>query len=332
MPVFLKLIQETFKPKPTEVEVNYTGQKVWLSMSNKNITASDILWIQKEHGYNTACWVLYKYFKENPKATEFFQFIETHKQNYSHAFNDYTVVVWAHNPWATRSMNEEYQWRLKNIAADMGFNVFVPDIGYRRSLFANAYALQESLKRFQAPQEKKLLFLTQGVGSLECKWFLQKSQVLPKNILGWLNVSGLLYGTALPPTQSRAAKAVLDFVGSYPINPDVLRSNSYCRQPLQHDLPMISMIPISPASRFTFKDRWANEDLKHWGPHDGFTSLVDYISSPGIVWPIWGETHFIDVEIYKNRMQAAFKYLLQQQEILKTLPILVEDHLQMDFK
>lgn len=329
--MLIKLIKESFKPKPTEVEVNYTGQKVWLSLASKQLTPQDILWIQKEHGYNVACWVLYKFFKEHPRNHQFLEFIEQNKNNYSQAHRDYTVVVLAHNPWVPLSQNEEYQWRLKNIAADMGFQVFTPEISYRRSLFANAYAHQESLKRFSQDRgvDNKIIFLSQGVASLELKWMLQKTQNLKLNVLGWVNVAGLLHGTSLPPTQSRWAKAMLDFVGGYPVHPDVSRENSYCHKPPQIECPMISMLPFSPDSRFQWRDRFNNEDLRFFGPHDGYSSLVDYMSLQSIVWPIWGESHFMDVEVYKNRMQAAFKFILQQQPELQSFPV-VRDELTLE--
>ena len=318
------MIKDSLKPRPTEVEVNYSGQKVWLGLSNKNLTPNDILWIQKEHGYNAACWVLYKFFKEKASAAEFFKFIDANKTNYSQSYSDYTVIVLAHNPWASRARNEDYQWRLKNIAVDMGFGVFTPEIGYRRSLFANAYAYQEMLKRFDHKtsdgRAKKIIFLTYGVASLELKWMLQKSQSVPENIIGWMNISGLLYGTALPPTNSRLTKAILDFSGGFPINPDVLRSNIYCKQPFTPQMPLVSVLGIQPESRFTLKDRFTNEDIKHWGPHDNYSSLVDYMQAPGVVWPLWGESHSIDVEIYKNRLQAALRYILQQQGIVQPSP------------
>jgi hypothetical protein len=223
-----------------------------------------------------------------------------------------------HNPWASLKVNSEYQWRLKNIVADAGFDFSIPEIPYRRSIFANAYYYQETLKRFQG---RKVLFLTHGLASLEMRWFLEKTLQVDIDVIGWLNISGLLYGTSLPPSSNDWFLSAKRFLGDeHPVKPEVSRSNAYCYADLKlpKDFPLVSLVGFTPSKLFSLSESLRSRELKFWGPNDGYVTLGDYLRTPGVVWPLWKEGHYVNVEGYKSRIQASLHYLCSEASLIRS--------------
>lgn len=330
---FLKDLFKNEEP-PTDVEISWRGQKVLANFIDENgqaqkLTAKDIYDIQRAQGYDVAAWVLYKALRDNPTFQNFSSFVEERKDRYAPRNKDITVVILTHNPWVSEKENQDYQWRLKNIAADGGFDYAVPEIPYRRSLFANAYRYQEYLKRFEG---RKVIFLTHSLAGLELRWLLEKSQKLNIDLVGWLNLSGLIYGTSLPPSSNDWFFSAQRYLyNSHPVLPEVSRSNSYCYKDLNipKDLPLVSVVGFSPSKHFNLAEARRNREMKFWGPHDGFVTLADYLNAPGVVWPIWHEGHYIQVEGYKSRLQAALHYLCAEADILRNAAI--QSELKLDF-
>lgn len=311
----LDSIVDFFQRSPvTELEANYRAQKIWDQLANKNLNASDIYHIQQSFGYDIACGILYKTMKENPQFIEFNQFIEKQKDVYDKNHKDVVAVVLAHNPWESKKQNENYQWRLKNIAADMGFDCAFPDIQHRRSIYPNAYYYQELLKRWNG---RNVIFITHGLASLELRLVLEKSVQLNLNVMGWLNVSGMMYGTSLPPTNKDVFYNLKNYFNNdYPVLPEVARSNGFCYAPLKigTEIPLVNLVAVRPQRYYYFFEKVRDQQLNYWGPHDGYVTIADYLQKPGVTWPLWGQNHYIDVEVFKRRIQASLKWTLEQND------------------
>jgi hypothetical protein len=312
-----EFLTDYFKPrKKTELDISWRGQKVFDNFVEKEITPKDIFDIQQEQGYDVAAWVLYKALREKENFLNFSTFVEGKKdKTYSAANKEILVFVIAHNPWVSLKDNEEYQWRLKNMVLDAGFDFYAPEISYRRSIFANAYKYQEIFKRFAG---RKVIFLTHSLAGLELRWFLEKSIDIQVDVQGWLNLSGMIYGTSLPPSSNDWFLSAKRFIyDEYPVKAEVLRSNAYCYGDLKtpRDLPMVSVVGFPPPTSFGSERA---KELKFWGPHDGFVTLADYLKTPGVVWPIWNDGHFITVENQKKRLQASLHYLCSEASLIKS--------------
>jgi hypothetical protein len=306
----------------TDLEASYRAQKIWDQLANKNLSANDIYHIQQSFGYDIACGILHKSFKETSQFIEFNKFLENKKEHYSRDHKDILAVVLVHNPWESKKQNESYQWRLKNVAADAGFECAFPEIQYRRSIYPNAYFYQDLLKRWAG---RKVVFITHGLASLELRLVLERSVQLQLQILGWLNVSGMLYGTSLPPTNNDLFFSMKKYINDeYPVLPEVGRSQSYCYGPLKfaNPVPMVNVVGVRPHRYYYFFEKVRDQKLAYWGPHDGYVTLSDYLQKPGVTWPLWGQSHYIDVDIFKRRLQASLRWLVLQNssEALKISP------------
>lgn len=300
------------RPVLTDLEVNYHAEKIWQQLADKNISASDIYHFQQSFGYDVACSLLYKAFKETPAFKQLSAFSEKNKDYYKASHRDILAVVLVHNPWESRKKNQDYQWRLKNIASDMGLDCVFPEIQYRRSIFPNAYYYQELLKRWSG---RKVVFITHGLASLELRLVLEKSVQLPLRPVGWLNVSGLLFGTSLAPTDKDTFYRIKKYFNDeYPVLPEVARSQAFCYGPLRlsSPMPMVHMVALRPQRYYHFFESKRKQELNYWGPNDGYVTIADYLQKPGVTWPLWGQNHFIEVEMFKRRMQASIKWMLEQ--------------------
>ncbi len=309
-------LKDKLQPKiTTELEANYRAQKIWDQLTDKNLSATDIYHLQRSFGYDVASSLLYKTFKNSTEFQKLNQFVEAQKVFYKKEHKDVLVVVLVHNPWESRKKNENYQWRLKNLALDAGFDVAFPDIQYRRSIYPNAYYYQDLFKRWSGRQ---VIFITQGLASLELRLLLERSQNLDLNVLGWLNISGMLFGTSLPPTNRDLFFSIKKyFQDEYPVLPEVGRQQSYCYGPVKSKCPLtlVNMLAVRPQRYYRVFESQREQELNYWGPHDGYVTLSDYLEKPGATWPLWGQGHYIDVEMFKRRLQATLAYFLSESKI-----------------
>lgn len=298
----------------TDLEVSFRAQKIWEQLPNKHLSSSDLYQIQQSHGYDVACGILFKTFKEDPQCVEFSKFIEKIKNPYDKNHKDVLAVVLVHNPWESKKQNEDYQWRLKNMAADAGFDTTMPDMQFRRSIYPNAYYYQELLKRWAG---RRVIMITQGLASLEMRLVLEKSVQLDVDIVGWLNVSGLVYGTSLAPSNKDVFYNIKKYFNDeYPVLPEVARSNSFCYGHLKiaPAISMVNIVGLRPQKYFYFFEKTRDQQLNYWGPHDGYVTAADYLQKPGVTYPLWGQGHYIQVETYKRRLQAALKWMVVKSE------------------
>ncbi len=300
----------------TDLEVNYRAEKIWNQISEKNLTAADVYHIQQSFGYDIACGILYKTFKEQPAFVDFAKGAENSQSAkgsfYNKANRDVLAAVFVHNPWESRKTNENYQWRLKNVAADMGFDCAYPEISYRRSVFPNAYTYQETMKRWAG---RDVILITQGLASLEMRLVLEKSIQINANIIGWLNVSGMTYGTSLPASDRDAFYKIKKYFNDdYAVLPEVARSNGFCYGPLKINpqIEMVNMVGIRPQRYFHFFEKKREQELHYWGPHDGYVTIADYLQKPGVTWPFWGQSHYLSTDVYKRRFQYALHWLVSK--------------------
>lgn len=302
------------KNQTTDIEITWRGHKAFNNFIEQQITSRDIFNIQQEQGYDVAAFVLYKALKEKEEYQNFAKFIEEKRPVYSPTNKETVVFIMTHNPWMPYGVNTDYQWRLKNVVADAGYEYCIPEIQYRRSIFANAYYYQDILKRYKG---RKVLFLTHSLASLEMRWFFEKTKELNIEIQGWLNMSGLIYGTSLPPSSNDWFLSVKRYLSdAHPVTAEVSRSNSYWYGDFAPpgNIPMVSLVGFTPSKLSSYRDSMKGRDLKFWGPHDGFVTLSDYLNVPGVVWPLWKEGHYIQVESFKNRLQSTLNYLCTQSE------------------
>lgn len=300
-----RILDKAFRSPSPDLDISFKGFQVWKSLPEKfHLDASTFKRIQNQYGFDIASWVLYKYFKEKVQYKKFETYLDKTRQTFKEEHEDYVVFVLVHNPWASLKANEQYQWRLKNVAIDAGFEVSFPTIGYRRSLHHNAYYYQQLLKRFP---NRKVIFLTHSVAALELRWMLEKSIDFKARPVGWLNLAGLLFGTSRTTSPGWIPQLRRAWFGEYFVPPHISRKQAYCYRALQwseEELPMVSVLPFRPRSLYPLNEEINHHELDYWGPHDGYISLCDYLKVEHTVWPLWGETHQPDPEVMKTRLQA----------------------------
>jgi hypothetical protein len=309
-------IRDYLTRKPTtDLEFSYRGHQAWRDLDKKDLTPADLLAIQYVHGYDVANWILYKYFRERENFAEFQAYLDLEREMvYSRHFSEYVVFAVAHNPWTPLATNEAYQWDMKNLAVDAGFDCSYPEIPYRRSIFPNAYYYQDLLKRFSG---RKVIFMTQGLAALEVRWLLERSSQLNIRVAGWLNISGMLYGTGLPPSRGAFWQSLKQLINNeHPVLPEVARSNAYCYGDFKFnlDFPMVSMLGFQPTKNLSLTEMFRDRELRHWGPHDGYVTHADYLKNPGIVWPVIGHGHYIETKPLKQNIQAALKWIVERKK------------------
>lgn len=301
------------KSAQTDIEISYHGQQIWKSLAHLPVTKEEILRIQDLHGYDIATWVLYQYFKEQPVYKNFSQFLDKQqKDTYSRDHSQYLVAVFAHNPWESFAKNNDYLIKMKNTAIDAGFDFICPEIKHQVSVYENMQYYRSVLNKYA---DRKILLFTYAQSSLEMRLLLEKELIDTSRICGWLSVSGLVHGTALSPSSDDKMMALKRWMTlEYPVHPDVSRSTPYAHPAIckQYDIPMVSVLSFLPTKFMSFSEQARARDLVHWGPHNTYSSHLDFLNDDHVIWPLWDESHFVNLDIYKHRMQAAFQWLMTQ--------------------
>lgn len=306
-----RFIKTKRKSEPTDIEISYRGQQVFKSFVKTPVTPDDILHIQSLHGYDIASWVLFQVYKNREDFKSFQHFVEMQRDVYSKLNTDYTILTLCHSPWESQVKNTDYQWHMKNIAADAGFSFSYPEVPYRASLYEAVAYYRDILARLN---DKKVILLTHGLSTLEMRVLLDKQP--HENILGWINIAGLAHGTALAPSSEDKVMAFARYMNNeYPVSPEVARTTPYAARRMHsadYGFPIISMLGFSPLKAMNPAEQKRSEDIQHWGPHDTYCSHLDYLRDAHLIWPVWGEGHFIHTDSYKKRLQAALKWMILQ--------------------
>jgi hypothetical protein len=172
------------------------------------------------------------------------------------------------------------------------------------TLRENARILSEWLVR---QPERPLILVSLSKGGAEVKWALQEPNAARtfRHVVAWVNVSGLIRGTAIVnwlfrrPWRALLVRLMLWYQGH---RFDVLRDLEYgkggpldCELVLPRDLLAVHLFGFPPAHRLSGPlARRGHRRLTPLGPNDGGANLLtDLLGLPGLIYPVWGADHYL---------------------------------------
>jgi hypothetical protein len=182
----------------------------------------------------------------------------------------------------------------------------------------SANALEGARRLLRVLQERHdkarpLLLVSYSFGSTFVRILLdQASSEDLRWVKGWVNVSGLVYGSPRYHCSDR-------FFLSNPMTRD-LRSFSCEQKYLQksfdtHGIKTLHFLGLKSPSLMNFTE-WRNCNyLRAWGPNDGLVPLSHYQKVSGPVVPIMNQTHLIDFG------EMASLYVRSLSSMVSTLPM-----------
>ena len=189
---------------------------------------------------------------------------------------------------------------IASIARACGFEAEVILIDSLGSVTHNALFIASALER-ETCDDIWLISLSKGGAEVRLVLQTQTSTSLLPKIRGWINICGLVRGSALvddllsTPLRGLRARALCAATGIDYVGVSELRtSHPYWRAEFQVPewIRVINLIGVPLASHVqkTLLSRYKR--LSSLGPYDGMALLPELLISPGDIYPVWGADHF----------------------------------------
>lgn len=140
-------------------------------------------------------------------------------------------------------------------------------------------------------------------GSAEVKWLLNAYPEAPylRRLTAWVGLCGIVAGTPLHHgiyrnrVLKRLHRGVARLTGVHPDLAEQLLSDQPHWQPtrLPAHLQVVNLISVPPSWQVTQHAATRFQRICHLGPTDGVVLLADYLTEPGVIYPVWGVDHFM---------------------------------------
>ena len=137
------------------------------------------------------------------------------------------------------------------------------------------------------------------------------------NVVGWVNVCGIIHGSPVVDAISRKKLLMLFFRAMFAVRGWCFASVTdlaYKRGPLGDELTLPASIKTVHAVGFPLEDDFVHSRLRKFrnlvgeaGPNDGAILLLDSILAPGVVYPVQGADHYMRP---RHQMQRLLQGLL----------------------
>lgn len=278
---------------PDDIAVKEVAEK----FSDRVGTPEAVAEITREHGVEIATAALYHYFR-NHRDKAFNADIESLPASRFTATRKIKLLI---VPGLFYEEHPELGGDgslVAEVAARNGFEVERIRTRSRGSIQRNILLLEKHLSQESHPEVWLVSF---SRGSAEVRSYLQSTDRLPPNLRGWINVSGIVAGTALADDKlSSPLKRLWYRMLCACARIDYTLLEELCsRHALwQKDLHLPAAFHVIHVAGFPLAGHvharlyGKHRILSKTGPNDGVTSLSDFLGFPGSVYPVWGGDHF----------------------------------------
>lgn len=279
--------------------------------------------LTRDHGCDFSTAVLFSHFKQNNKTfidTINHLSIQQSPTNYPQTF--IIVPALLHDMYPAMGGKGEL---FGDICQKLGHHVYYLDTNGGKTVFETS----KQIKSLTARHESVWL-ISISRGARDVLHYFSQYQTKPKNIMGWLNIGGLINGTPLSDHMlSTALKRFktnlicqacdVDFSAIYDLK---TQKRSQIHQiPFIRQLKLIHMVGFPLRSHVPpyLSSRYLK--LAREAPNDAMLYLTDYIDCPGDIYPLWGCDHFfrlpnLSILIYQlmSYLQGLMTYVQSNQQ------------------
>ncbi len=188
---------------------------------------------------------------------------------------------------------------VRQVASRLGIDAAVIPVPSLGSVTENA----EVVSRVLATEgDGSVLLVSLSKGGADVRVALERTPELARKVRLWMQVGGLVRGTPLADRilGSRWRRWMMRaFLARYGASPDLLPELAHAPGSLlaapfraPDGLRVINVIACPLSSHLRGGLRRRHRRLADRGPNDGSTLLRDAIVEPGLVYPVWGASHY----------------------------------------
>jgi len=269
--------------------------------------------IQRKLGLDGATHFHYLQMLGQHRAKAFRSLIRERKQDFSLSHQDIDFLIVRGPKGIQGAAQKKTAQGLVKLAREAGFkkvDVFQPD---NPSLLSGSLELKSIIKK-RRERGRQLFICSFSFGSAYFRYALdQGNREFFNHILGWLNLSGMVYGSPrfqLDKKKHWYLAKRSEFLRSFSCE------NKYFARPVADHIPCtVSFLSSRLSGSMTSGEKKHYHGLRHWGPNDGWICFNDYETMPGFVIPLWGQKHFLNPGRESVILQKTIGYLVELSQL-----------------
>jgi hypothetical protein len=186
----------------------------------------------------------------------------------------------------------------------------------------------------QRNAEQKMILCSLSKGSADVKMALAEPDASKafRNVIAWLNVGGITAGSPMAswvldrPWVTMAYRVLFWWRGrDFRFIRDLARGPG---APLDFAVTVPSHIRVIHLLGFPLSHHLDTRPSRHWhrrlsryGPNDAVTTLIDSCALPGLMFPVWGADHYLDIPYSREKLLTALLHYLGEELKLFARPI-----------
>ncbi len=301
------------KSEHSEAEVYYEALKSFRRDPNQDFAA-----VKRHLGLTVATTYAQLYFQNQKSQQRFRREVELHAGDYNQLNSQFDVLIVAPSQKMLPShLVKLMSKQASSLATSVGFKYVSQAQLHSNNVLESARRLQRILMD-KNKQGRQVLIVSFSFGSAVVRVLLDHlNSSETKMIKGWLNVSGLIFGT--PRFHCSDKKSFYNLISLD------MRSfsceQSYFQKPLNtKGIKTVHMLAIKQPRDMTLTEQRNCSFLKAWGPNDGLVPFRDYQKLQAPVVPLMGQSHLIDfasvASLYVRSLSSMVSTLPQQKRFL----------------
>lgn len=302
-----------FKSEHSEAESYYRALKSFRRDPNQDFAA-----VKRHLGLDVATTYAQFYFQNQKTQQRFRREVELHAGDYNQLNSQFDVLIVAPSQKMQPShLIKQITKQASSLATSAGFKYVTQAQLHSNNVLESARRLQRVLLD-KSKKGRQVLLVSFSFGSAVVRVLLDHlNSSETKMIKGWLNASGLIFGT--PRFHCSDKKSFYNAVSLD------MRSfsceQSYFKKPLDtKGIKTVHMLAIKQPKDMTLVEQRNCSFLKAWGPNDGLVPFRDYQKLQAPVMPIMGHSHLIDfasvATLYVRSLSSMVSTLPQQKKFL----------------
>lgn len=205
------------------------------------------------------------------------------------------------------------------VAARFGLHASLLPAKSTGSVTENARLIRDALV---AESHEPTVVVSLSKGGTDVRLALEScGSELPK-VRAWVQIGGIVRGSPIVDSilESRVRRTVLRaYLAFLRADLSVCRELTWRRNDLldgalaiPSSIEVINVVGFPLARHLRGNTRRRYFEMRHLGPNDGSTLLVDSIVEPGHVYPLWSADHYFRVPDVPELLGALFRYLAER--------------------
>ncbi len=276
--------------------------------------------LARRHGCDLATCLLYDRVKRNPSLAPFIDDIDAKRREAGSSPQMRGRLLIA--PAAFFRELPSFGGRgdvVAEVAKTFGLQTALLPSKSTGSVTENARLIRDALV---AETDQPTVVVSLSKGGTDVRLALESCGTELPNLRAWVQIGGIIRGSPVVDgiLSSRVRRTVLRaYLACLRADLSVCRELTWTKNDLLDrplaippSIEVVNVVGFPLARHLRGNTRRRYFEMRHLGPNDGSTLLVDSIVEPGHVYPLWSADHYFRVPEVPELLRALFRYLAER--------------------